>query len=417
MASDRTPSEALRTVAIGDPFSRSGCTVGLPRVRARHARFGAPPGGAGRSYAHRRHRCHRERGNQRARRARGRPAGRRDRRPGAPPAGLEPAQDALGGRRRRQGRAGGALPRRRRRDPPRLADPAVARRAHARGRQRHGSRRVFEAAAAAGVGALVHASSVGAYSAGPDDRAVDESWPTAGTPTSFYARHKAAAERALDAVEAAHPELRVVRLRPGLIFKREAASGSGGCSPARCCPRRSSTRSSLPVLPAAARPAAAGRARRRRGGGLPARRSPTSARPGAYNVAAEPVLDEETLGPLLGARVVEVPAAPVRAAAGLTLAGAPAADAAGLARHGPRRPADGLLADPRRARLESAQSAGEALLELCAACATRRAPRRRRSTRTPAGGSARASSPRASAAAASRPPRPRSAAARSPPGP
>src|SRR6185436_17711043 len=89
----------------------------------------------------------------------------------------------------------------------------------------HGSRRVFEAAAAAGVGTLVHASSVGAYSAGPDDRAVDESWPTGGTPTSFYARHKAAAERALDAIEAAHPELRVVRLRPGLIFKREAASG------------------------------------------------------------------------------------------------------------------------------------------------------------------------------------------------
>src|SRR5215204_4828070 len=54
-----------------------------------------------------------------------------------------------------------------------------------------GSRRVFEAAAAAGVGALVHASSIGAYSKGPDDRPVDESWPTEGTPTSFYSRHKA----------------------------------------------------------------------------------------------------------------------------------------------------------------------------------------------------------------------------------
>src|SRR4051812_1286274 len=36
-----------------------------------------------------------------------------------------------------------------------------------------GSRRVFEAAAEAGARALVYASSVGAYSPGPDDRAVD----------------------------------------------------------------------------------------------------------------------------------------------------------------------------------------------------------------------------------------------------
>src|SRR5688572_33091292 len=38
----------------------------------------------------------------------------------------------------------------------------------------HGSSRVFEAAAQAGVGALVYASSVGAYSPGPRDRRVDE---------------------------------------------------------------------------------------------------------------------------------------------------------------------------------------------------------------------------------------------------
>src|SRR5688572_9794637 len=71
-----------------------------------------------------------------------------------------------------------------------------------------GSRRVFEAAAAAGAGALVHASSVGAYSPGPKDRRVDESWPTGGIETSFYSRHKAAAERLLDATEARHPGLR-----------------------------------------------------------------------------------------------------------------------------------------------------------------------------------------------------------------
>src|SRR3954447_17694532 len=87
-----------------------------------------------------------------------------------------------------------------------------------------GSRRVFEAAAAAGVGTVVHASSIGAYSRGPKDRPVDESWPTGGTPSSFYAVDKAAVERILDGFERAHPDLRVVRLRPALIFKRDAAS-------------------------------------------------------------------------------------------------------------------------------------------------------------------------------------------------
>src|SRR3954463_7005357 len=49
-----------------------------------------------------------------------------------------------------------------------------------------GSKRVFEATARAGAGALVYASSVGAYSPGPKDRAVDESWPTEGVGSSFY---------------------------------------------------------------------------------------------------------------------------------------------------------------------------------------------------------------------------------------
>jgi nucleoside-diphosphate-sugar epimerase len=88
-----------------------------------------------------------------------------------------------------------------------------------------GSRRVFEAAAAAGVTNLVYASSVGAYSPRPKDRAVDESWPTGGIQTSFYSRDKAHVERILGDFEAAHPAVRVVRLRRGLIFKAGAASG------------------------------------------------------------------------------------------------------------------------------------------------------------------------------------------------
>src|SRR5215208_8227527 len=88
-----------------------------------------------------------------------------------------------------------------------------------------GSARVFRAAAAAGVPALVYASSVGAYAPGPKDGRVDESWPVDGVRTSFYSRHKSEVERLLDRFEQEHPEIRVARMRPGLIFRRDAASG------------------------------------------------------------------------------------------------------------------------------------------------------------------------------------------------
>ncbi|HWA55028.1 MAG TPA: DUF892 family protein [Solirubrobacterales bacterium] len=86
-----------------------------------------------------------------------------------------------------------------------------------------GSRRVFEAAAAAGVRKVIYASSASAYLPGPKDHRVGEDWPVGGTETSFYSRHKARVEEELDAFEARAPETRVVRLRPPLIFKGEAA--------------------------------------------------------------------------------------------------------------------------------------------------------------------------------------------------
>jgi UDP-glucose 4-epimerase len=87
-----------------------------------------------------------------------------------------------------------------------------------------GSRRVFDAVGAAGVPKLIYASSVGAYSPGPKDHLVSEDWPVGGTETSFYSRHKALVEGQLDEFEARVPEVKVVRLRPALIFKREAAT-------------------------------------------------------------------------------------------------------------------------------------------------------------------------------------------------
>jgi UDP-glucose 4-epimerase len=88
-----------------------------------------------------------------------------------------------------------------------------------------GSTRVARAVREAGVPALLYASSIGAYSPGPKDRQVDESWPTGGVPTSYYGRHKAEVERRLDRFELEAPGVRVVRMRPGLVFKKEAAEG------------------------------------------------------------------------------------------------------------------------------------------------------------------------------------------------
>jgi nucleoside-diphosphate-sugar epimerase len=180
-----------------------------------------------------------------------------------------------------------------------------------------GSCRVFEAAAEVGVPRLVHASSVGVYSPGPKDRAVDESWPREGTPSSFYARHKAAAERALDAVEAAHPGLRVVRLRPGLIFKREAGPEIRRLFGGPFVPAALMRPGLLPVLPLPDRLVLqcvqgddVGEAYR-----LAALEEHAS---GAYNIAADPVLDPVTLARVLRARRVRVPARPLRALAGLS---------------------------------------------------------------------------------------------------
>ena len=68
---------------------------------------------------------------------------------------------------------------------------------------------------------------------------IDESWPTDGIPSSFYTRHEAQAERALDAIEATAPRLRVVQASPGAgLGARGEQARSGRCSPARCLPGR-----------------------------------------------------------------------------------------------------------------------------------------------------------------------------------
>src|SRR4051794_2189435 len=180
-----------------------------------------------------------------------------------------------------------------------------------------GSARVFEAAAEAGVGTIVYASSVGAYSPGPKDRLVDESWPTEGIPTSFYARHKAAVERILDAFEAAHPDVRVVRLRPGLIFQREAASEIRRLFAGPLLPSPLVRRGLVPVIPRVERLRFQAVHSHDVGDAYRLALVTETAR-GAFNVAADPVLDADVLAAALGARTAPVPAGVLRAAASLT---------------------------------------------------------------------------------------------------
>jgi nucleoside-diphosphate-sugar epimerase len=179
-----------------------------------------------------------------------------------------------------------------------------------------GSRRVFEAAVRAGVPAVVYASSVGAYSPGPKDRFVDERWPTDGIPTSFYSRHKAAVERILDRVEADHPDTRFVRLRPGLKFQRDAASEIRRLFAGPFLPRRLVHRRLIPVVPRI--PRLRFQAVHTDDVADAYRRAILRDVRGAFNVAADPVLDPDELARLLRARTVPVPGGIVRAAAAAT---------------------------------------------------------------------------------------------------
>lgn len=180
-----------------------------------------------------------------------------------------------------------------------------------------GNERVFRAVAEAGVPHLVYASSVGAYGPGPKDRAVDESHPTTGVPTSHYAAQKAEVESILDRVAADHPDLLVTRLRPGLIFQAGAGPEIKDYFLGDLVPARLAARLRTPLLPFP------------KGLRFQALTAQDVAEAywqviahragGAFNVAAEPVLDAHTMGTVLGARrILALPVSLFRALAALT---------------------------------------------------------------------------------------------------
>ena len=182
-----------------------------------------------------------------------------------------------------------------------------------------GSTRVAMAVKEAGVPSLLYASSVGAYSPGPKDRRVDESWPTGGIPTSYYGRHKAEVERRLDRFEREAPGVRVVRMRPGLVFKKEAAQGIRRLFAGPFLPGLLANPALINLVPDIENLRSqvihsydVGEAFRLAIVNEEAR--------GAFNIAAEPILDAKEIGRILNARPAPFSAQLARAGAGLSWA-------------------------------------------------------------------------------------------------
>jgi len=172
-----------------------------------------------------------------------------------------------------------------------------------------GSERVFQAVVDAGVHHLVYASSVGAYSPGAG-RMVDEAWPTHSLPVAAYGREKAYVERLLDRFEAEHPEVRIVRMRPAFLFTRQAASEQLRVFAGPFVPNFVAAR--VPVLPYPA--GVRMQALTTEDAAEAYRLALIGDERGAFNLAAEPVIEGENLAGALGARLVTVPPALVRAA-------------------------------------------------------------------------------------------------------
>lgn len=156
----------------------------------------------------------------------------------------------------------------------------------------------------AGVPHFVQASSVAAYAPRRSRDLVPESWPTTGLPTSEYSRQKVWVERFLDAVEHRHGDrVTVSRVRPPLVGQRAAGGMMRRAGMPLLTP--GALLGWMPVLPLDRSHAMqfvhaddVGDALVR----IVERRAP-----GAFNLAAEPVLTRDDIAAALGTRPVHVP--------------------------------------------------------------------------------------------------------------
>lgn len=181
-----------------------------------------------------------------------------------------------------------------------------------------GTRRVAEAVAAAQVPHLVVASSVGAYSPDPERKTDSsplraEAWETGGISSSHYSVDKSDQERVLDEFMAAHPEVKITRLRPALTFQADAASEIQRYFLGSYMPVQMLRSGPLPVLPLP------------KGLKLQAIHADDLARAyvaavvtgaeGAFNICADDILGPRELAEIVdGGKFVELPPSMVRAA-------------------------------------------------------------------------------------------------------
>ena len=147
---------------------------------------------------------------------------------------------------------------------------------------------------------------------------MDESWPTNGIPSSFYSRHKAAVERQLDQLAADQPGLRIVRLRPGLIFQRSAATEIRRLFAGPLLPGALLHSRLAPVSPAV--PGLRFQAVHSDDVADAYRRAVLSDVSGPFNVAADPVIGAQELAQLLDARPGAGPGRRAAQAAAVTFA-------------------------------------------------------------------------------------------------
>lgn len=174
-----------------------------------------------------------------------------------------------------------------------------------------GTHRVLAAVAREGVPAIVYASSVGAYSPGNKADLVDEAWPTDGIATNAYSRHKALVERMLDGYEREHPDTRVVRMRTSLVFGRVAASEIASLFLGPLVPRRLLGPRTIPVVPDVDRLVFQATHTDDIGAAYHLAAMHPSAR-GAFNIAADPVLDAGSMAAAIDARPVPLPPSVLR---------------------------------------------------------------------------------------------------------
>lgn len=175
-----------------------------------------------------------------------------------------------------------------------------------------GTRAVALAAREAKVGHFVHLSSIGAYTPA-QGQVVDESWSTEGVETSPYSVDKVACERLLDGFE---NDFVVTRMRPTLILQEAAASEISRYFLGPLVPVSLIRPGLLKIAPwpkeLALQFVHADDVATALGTVLEARAG------GAFNVAADPVIDRTTLRDAFGSVGPSVPPPVLRAFAAIT---------------------------------------------------------------------------------------------------